>query len=347
MNPANLIREHVRALAAYTPGEQPKQPGLIKLNTNENPYPPSPEVGKVLAGFTPADLRLYPDPVSQELRDELARLNRVEPAQVFVGNGSDEALALCTRAFVEPGQSIGYLDPSYSLYPVLAAIQHVPVHPVALDDAFQWTRFDVDPSCRLFFITQPNAPTGMLHDRESIRAFCGSFPGVVLIDEAYADFARETCMDLVHTFENVLVSRSFSKSYSLAGLRLGYVVGSAPLIAALHKIKDSYNVNMLTQRLGLAAVRDQAYMKATVAKVLATRTHVATTLTERGYQVFPSETNFLWIKPPRETAADLFVRLRAANILTRHFTAPRIADYLRVTIGTDDQMARFLELAAD
>ncbi|MCO6401141.1 MAG: histidinol-phosphate transaminase [Verrucomicrobia bacterium] len=336
-----LIRSSVAALTPYTPGEQPRVPGLIKLNTNENPYPPSPRVGEVLKSFAAERLRLYPDPVATELRAAIAELHGCAIENVFAGNGSDETLALCTRAFVPPGGAVGCFEPSYSLYPVLAAIADVPTRRVALTDSFEWVT--PDPGLApLFFLTTPNAPTGMLYPRAALEAFCESFRGVVLLDEAYADFAPENGMEFAVRYPNVLVSRTLSKSYSLAGIRLGYAIGAAPLIEAMFKIKDSYNLDALTQAIGLAAIRDQAWMRANAAKIIATRERVTRELEKRGWGVRPAATNFVFAKPSGRSAAELFDHLRAKAILVRHFPGPRTGDFLRITIGTDDQMDALL-----
>ena len=341
----NYIRTSVEALTPYTPGEQPRVAGLIKLNTNENPYPPSPRVAEALAGFAAEALRLYPDPMAVALRRVIADLHGCGVENVFAGNGSDEVLALCTRAFVEPGGRIGMFDPSYSLYPVLSAIADVALAPVPLDADFGLPRpaSGLPPSASLFFLTTPNAPTGLQYPRADVEAFCAAFPGVVVLDEAYGDFAPHNFMDLGLGRPNVLVSRSLSKSYSLAGLRLGYAVGSAPLIEALYKIKDSYNLDALAQAAGAAALRDQAWMRANVAKIVATRERVARELRARGWTVLPSATNFLFAKPAGKPAKVVFDALRARNILVRHFPGPRTGDFLRITIGTDAQMDQFVQ----
>jgi histidinol-phosphate aminotransferase len=338
------IKKTVKAMQGYAPGEQPTDPQVIKLNTNESPYPPSPAVRAALQNLKVDTLRLYPDPVSLELRRKIAALHGGAPDNVFVGNGSDETLALCSRAFVEDDGAIGYFDPSYSLYPVLAQIRAVAARPVALGPDFAWT-MPADYRASLFFLTTPNAPTGVQYPKAAIRAFCARFPGVVVLDEAYVDFAREHCMDLALECANVLVLRTLSKSYALAGLRLGYVVGAAPLIEALFKIKDSYNVDRITQAAALAALSDQAHMQALVARIKTTRRRTVTELEQMGFRVFPSETNFLWVKPPRISAAELYRRLREQNILVRYFTGPRTQDYLRITIGTDEQMQALVNAA--
>ncbi len=335
------IRKCVQALHAYVPGEQPTDPAIIKLNTNENPYPPSPSVQALLNEFDAERLRLYPDPVCRELREVLAELHGCKAEQILVGNGSDEVLLLAIRAFVEGDQRVGYFEPSYSLYPVLSAIEDVETYEVPLDDEFGWV--DPDPrAAALFFITNPNAPTSLLHSRERIASFCAASGGVVLVDEAYGDFAREHCMDLALSCDNVLVSRTVSKSYSLAGLRLGYVVGPEPLIAALYKIKDSYNVDRLAQDIATAAIRDQTYFKETVTRIQVTRERIALALREKRFEVAPSETNFLWVRPSDRDAAGLFERLREQKILVRYFPGARTGEWLRITVGTDPEMDKLL-----
>lgn len=338
-----MIRRSVAKMTPYTPGEQPRAPGLIKLNTNENPYPPSPLVSEALRQFAADGLRLYPDPMAVELRAAIAELHGCSIENVFAGNGSDEILALCTRAFVEPDGVIAWFEPSYSLYPVLAAIADTKTRAIPLEGDFSLPPAEaVDPEISLLFITTPNAPTGLAYPRARVEAICTACRGVVVLDEAYVDFAPEHFADLALSRPNVLVSRSFSKSYSLAGLRLGYALGPAPLIEALYKIKDSYNLDQFAQRLGLAAIRDHAWMRANAEKIIATRGRVAASLLARGWQVLPSATNFLFARPPDGNARDMFDRLRARNILVRHFPGPRTGEYLRITIGTDAQMDALL-----
>ena len=343
-----MIARHVRKLEAYTPGEQPKAKNVVKLNTNENPYPPSPACAKVLKSFDLDRLRRYPDPVFAELRATLAALNGTTPDRVFVGNGSDEILALAARAFVEDGESIGSLDPSYSLYKTLAAIRNVPWRGLETGDMRRGVcaASRVAPDVALFLLTNPNAPTGEFREPADVAAFAKAFKGVVLVDEAYADFARANCMSLATAprNRNVLVMRTFSKSYSLAGLRVGYCVGPKPLVDALYKIKDSYNVDAVAQAVALAAAKDQKWMRANVAKVVKTRAWFAAELAARGWDVIPSEANFVFAKPPRpQKAAALFAALKAKNVFVRYFKGPKTGDRLRITIGTDAQMKRLLK----
>ena len=340
MNPA-LLRRAVREMKAYVPGEQPSESGIIKLNTNENPYPPSPAVRAVLASFDPHRLRKYPDPGCTPLRDLIAQRTGFRDDEILIGNGSDAILALAMRAFVERGGAAGWFDPSYSLYPVLADIEEIRHRPTALDEDFGWSDPDTE-GLDLFLLTHPNAPTGMLYERKSIADLARRFDGVLLIDEAYADFAPRDCLDLAREFENVLVARSLSKSYSLAGLRVGYAVGSRELIGAMGKIRDSYNVDMLAQEIACAAFADEDHMRRNRGLILATRERIAGALRERGWTLPDSAGNFLWARPPG-SAAEWFKALRARGILVRYFDAPRTRAHLRITVGTDEEMDAFLD----
>jgi histidinol-phosphate aminotransferase len=362
---SSLIRPLVRSLKAYVPGEQPKIRGLIKLNTNENPYPPSPRVLKAIRSATDARLRLYPNPTSEPLRRALARLHRCRPDQVFVGNGSDEILALAVRAFVEPRNLeppnpeprnartlVQYFTPSYSLYPVLAeshgAIKHeVPLlrdfglPPVEqLEEGGVW-RADA----ALTFVTTPNAPSGRAYATRELDALCRAQRGVVMLDEAYVDFADEHALSLALEHPHVLVARTFSKAYSLCFLRVGYVVGRRELIAALDALRDSYNVNGLGQVAALATLRHLAYARANIRKIVRTRAWLTRELTALGFDILPSQTNFLLVRPPMFAASDWLERLRARRILVRWFDAPEIQDRLRISIGTDREAAALVSAA--
>lgn len=331
-----IIRSTVAALQAYTPGEQPEGPGIIKLNTNENPYPPSPRVEEALRKFDVSRLRRYPDPIFREARARIAAAHGCSTAQVIVGNGSDELLSLCARAFVPPDGAIGYFEPSYSLYPVLADSADVARCPVALSSDFTW-QSPAGCGAALFFLANPNAPTGMAFARGQIEAFCRAFEGAVVIDEAYADFADDNCLSLALAPDlgNALVLRTLSKSFSLAGLRFGYAIGPEELINALYKIKDSYNQDMLALALGAAALEDLAHMRANVSRIRATRGRLSDALTRLGWQVCPSQTNFVFARPPDGDAIGRHRRLKAAGIYVRHFPGPITGSYLRITVGTD------------
>ena len=339
-----MIAKHVRKLAGYVPGEQPKSKNVVKLNTNENAYPPSPKCAEVLKKFDLDRLRRYCDPDCTALREALAKLNHTTPDRIFVGNGSDEILALCAKTFVENDESIGSLDPSYSLYKTLAAIRDV-----------KWVGCDPSEEGRvkseelrnvsLFLWTNPNAPTGEWSEPKTIKAFAKKFKGVVLVDEAYGDFARGNCMDLATAKDNrnLIVMRTFSKSFSLAGLRVGYCVGPKDLIDALVKVKDSYNVDAIAQAVALAAVKDIAWMKKNVKAIVEMRKRFTAELEKRGWDVIPSESNFVFAKPPAPLKAEkIFSALKERNIFVRYFRGPKTGDRLRVTIGTPAQMKKLL-----
>ena len=341
------IRESVERLAAYRPGEQPKVDGLIKLNTNENPYPPSPAVAEALRGVAAEGLRLYPDPMATALRERLAEVHGTRPENVFVGNGSDEVLRLAVRAFTQPGGSAGMFDPTYSLYPVLCAAEEVGVERTALGERFEWRRPETTEKAGLFFLTNPNAPTGVKYGDAEAEEWMAGFPGVVLVDEAYGDFADEAPgVRWAGRFGNVLACRTFSKSFSLAGIRCGYAVGPEELVGALYKLKDSYNLDAVTQRVALAALGDLEWMRENARKIRATRERTRAALEAKGHEVIPSSANFLFVKPGgKETAGEAFRRLRENRILVRYFPdSPRTRDWLRISVGTDEQMERLTGL---
>ena len=363
-----LVPARVRRLAAYVPGEQPSIPGLIKLNTNENPYPPSPKVRAAVRAATDDRLRLYPNPTAAKLRERLARWHGCAPENLLVGNGSDELLALATRAFVEPLAGTGhagasarratarstvqFFTPSYSLYPVLAAIHGARAHPLALRPDFslpplaalrRGKTWEFDAA--LSFITTPNAPSGRGYPTGELAALCAAHRGVVVLDEAYVDFADENALRLALENPRVLVMRTFSKAYSLCFQRVGYCVGPAPLIAALEKVKDSYNVNGLGQVAALATLDDLAYYRANFRRVRATRAWLSRALGGLGFEVFPSQTNFLLVRPPRFSAQEWLGALRARKLLVRWFSAPEVSAYLRITVGTDAEARALVEAA--
>jgi histidinol-phosphate aminotransferase len=352
-SPSSLIRPLVRGLDAYVPGEQPGIRGLIKLNTNENPYPPSPNVLAAVRRAVDGRLRLYPNPTSQPLRERLARLHGTTPGHVFVGNGSDEILALAVRAFVEPVTKPGrnsrsvvqYFTPSYSLYPVLADAHGARRNPVPLGAGFtlpavselrqarRW-RFEA----ALTLVTTPNAPSGRGYRTAELDALCRRQRGVVLLDEAYVEFANEHALALALKYPHVLVARTFSKAYSLCFQRVGYVVGHPALVDALDRLRDSYNVNGLGQIAALATLADRSYYRANFRRIIRSREALTRDLTALGFVVLPSQTNFILARPPRFSAKDWLRRLRRRRILVRWFDLPEIRAYLRITIGTEAEI---------
>ncbi len=350
--PTSLIRPLVRRLRPYVPGEQPKIRGLIKLNTNENPYPPSPKVLAAIRAAADERVRRYPNPTAGGLRGQLAKLHGCAPGQFIVGNGSDELLALATRAFVEPGRTVQFFTPSYSLYPVLADIHGARRNAVPLAADFSlppvrelrehgaW-----DFRAALTFITTPNAPSGRGCGTGELKDLCRAQKGVVVLDEAYADFARENAFSLALEFPHVLVARTFSKAYSLCFLRVGYFAGHPGLIAAMQKIRDSYNVNGMGQAAAAAALGDLPYYRRNFKRIIATRERLSRELRTLGFVVPPSQTNFIFARPPGFSAREWLARWRENRVLVRWFDAPETRDFLRITIGTDAEADALLRAA--
>ena len=341
------FRPAIDALAGYTPGEQPKMNRLVKLNTNENPYPPSPLIAEALKAFSLENLHRYPDPTADALRDDIAARYGVKRENVICGNGSDDLLTMTFRAFTDPERPVAVLDPSYSLYPVLAAMQEAPVIRMPLDpETFELKRplEELAKGANLVMLTRPNAPTGNSLPREEVERFCANFDGVVAIDEAYADFADDNCMEFAKKFDNVLVMRTFSKSYSLAGLRLGYAVGDAALIDGLMKLKDSYNVDMLTQIVGRAAFNDTRTLAEHTSAIRATKARLAAELKKLGYAIIPSQSNFLFVSPPDGDAEKVFAELRRNAVIVRYFPGKVTGRFVRITVGTDAEIDRLLEV---
>jgi len=347
-NPRLMVRPLVTRLRPYVPGEQPKVKGLIKLNTNENPFPPSPKVLTAIRAAVDGRLRLYPNPTAQGLREKLAGFHGCKPENIIVGNGSDELLALATRAFVVPETgTVQYFTPSYSLYPVLAAIHGARTNAVPLKNDFGLPSLEAawDRGAALSFVTTPNAPSGRGYTNAELEGLCRKQHGVVLLDEAYVDFANQNALALGLKYSHVLVARTFSKAYSLCSLRVGYLVGHPSLIAALQKIRDSYNVNGLGQIAAQATLANLPYYRANFRRIIATRERLTQALTELGFNVWPSQTNFILTRPPVFPAKDWLEMLRQRKILVRWFDSPEMRPYLRVTIGTDAEASALLRAA--
>jgi len=341
----------VRDIKPYVPGEQPKDRKYIKLNTNENPYPPSAKALDAIKRAADDTLRLYPDPSADELRDTIAAAFGLKRENIYAGNGSDELLAFCFPAFFEPaGKPILFADITYSFYPVYAALFNTPYRLIAVDDDFQVPVEGYFQANGGIIIANPNAPTGRgvaLADVETIlKRNEGS---VVVMDEAYIDFGGSSAVGLINRYQNLLVIRTLSKSHSLAGLRVGYALGSAELIEGIIRVKDSinsYTVDRLAQAGAREAIKDVAYFEETRSKIMKTRERVSAGLVNLGFRVIPSAANFIFVSNPQYPARDLFRELRDQGILVRYFDKPRIDNFLRVTIGTDEEMDRFLEATA-
>ena len=343
----SYFRPEIDAMAGYVPGEQPKMANLVKLNTNENPFAPSPEVEKVLRNFDIERMRRYPDPRADKLRSAVAERNNVKKENVIVGNGSDDILTMIFRAFTSPERPMAMLYPSYSLYAELAAMQGAEVIRIALAEKTFALPEDIlsqAEKANLLMITRPNAPTGNSFDISVISDICRKFDGMVVIDEAYADFAEDNCMELAKTFENVIVMRTFSKSYALAGLRLGYAVGSEKVIEGLMKLKDSYNVDMLSQEIALAAYNDNDYFTQRVKEVKTMRASLKSELEKLGFYCVDSQSNFLFAMPPDGDGERCFSALRSEAVIVRYFSGDATKQYVRITIGNEPENARLLEV---
>jgi histidinol-phosphate aminotransferase len=350
-------------LHPYVPGEQPKVKGLIKLNTNENPYPPAPKVLAAIRAAADQRLRLYPNPTAQPLREKLARLHRCQPENIIIGNGSDELLAMAVRCFVEPAAALArgrarhrslaqFFTPSYSLYPVLGETHGATNRPVPLNPDFslpsvaELKRGNAwDFRAALTFVTTPNAPSGRGYSPTHLENLCRAQMGVVVLDEAYVDFADENALPLALKYPHVLVARTFSKAYSLCFQRVGYFVGQPELIAALEKIRDSYNVNGLGQIAAVATLAELPYYHANFKKIITTRAQLSRELTALGFQLLPSQTNFILARPPRFSAEAWLAKLRRRKILVRWFKYPAVCDYLRITIGTREEALALVSAA--
>ena len=337
-----FVRKSVQETPPYTPGEQPEGTEYIKLNTNENPYPPSPRVLEAVRQAADESLRLYPNPTARVLREKIGEVYGFEPAQVFVGNGMDEVLSLIVRTFVEVGEQAVIFYPSYTLDEILLR-QHGGVPAVfELDEEFSVPMEAADADAKALFLPNPNSPTGILEPKEKVRDLCERFKGLVVIDEAYVDFAEDDCLEFAREMDNVLVSRTFSKSFSLAGLRVGFAVGPEQLIADLNKTKDSYNVNRVSQAAALAALDDLSYAMENVARIKATRTRLVEALERQGFSVVRSSANFVMVRHPQLAASTLYEELKGRRILVRYFEMPRLEQYLRITVGTDEETDRIL-----
>ena len=344
----SYFRKNVDAMSGYTPGEQPQATRIIKLNTNENPYPPSPKAVEALRSFDTDALRKYPEPFSRPVIDAAVEVFGIEPEQVLVGNGSDDILTILIRSFAGENDTIGWLHPSYSLYPVLAEIQDANQRYVDLNEDFSLPENLAEKAegCSLFFLTCPNAPTANIFDKDKIRHFCRNFNGVVVIDEAYGDFAEENCLEIFKEFDNVVITRSFSKSYSLAGIRVGMAIADKSLISGMAKVKDSYNVNALSQTMAAAALLDQDYFRETVSKIKATRERISNELSNLGFEVLPSQTNFIFAVPPI-AAIDFFEALKQRHIFIRYFKGERTGKFVRLTVGTNEEMDEFISVTKE
>lgn len=339
--------ENIRRVVPYTPGEQPNKPGMIKLNTNENPYPPAPGVGRALEEMKEEQFRLYPDPASSVLVHALAECYHRPEEQFFVGVGSDDVLAMAFQTFFNSEKPILFPDITYSFYPVWADLFRIPYECPALDEEFRIVKKDYLRENGGIIFPNPNAPTGLYMELDEVEEIIRQNPDVVVIvDEAYVDFADVSAMNLVDQYDNLLVVQTFSKSRAMAGMRIGFAVGNPALIKYLNDVKYSFNSYTMSQAalaLGAAAVKDKVYFEETRRKLVNTRERVKGGLRALGFHFPDSKANFIFASHEKCSARELFEALKKNNIYVRYFDAPRICDYLRITVGTDEQMDVLLE----
>ena len=345
---SKFLSDKAKSIEPYTPGEQPKDKKYIKLNTNESPYPPSPNVKKALIDSSFDDLRLYPDPNVSDLKKEIAELYNVNTNNIFIGNGSDEILAFSFMAFFNKGDKVYYPNITYSFYSVYSSLFDLNEVKIPLKDDFSIDINDYKNLDAGIFIANPNAPTGLLLSLSQIEEIIiNNKNNIVIIDEAYIDFAEtESAYKLVNKYDNLLVIQTFSKSRALAGIRLGFAIGNENLIQGLKNIKysfNSYTINRLSIIAGIEAIKDKDYFKDTVNKVINTREKTKIKLKELGFNVLDSKSNFIFISHKNVFAEDIYVKLRENGILVRYFKTDIINNYIRVTIGTDEEMDIFVE----
>lgn len=343
----NLLSALARNIDPYVPGEQPQDKKYIKLNTNENPYPPSPKTLEAIKSFINNDLRLYPDPNCSNLNKAIADYYNVSPNMVFCGNGSDEVLAFSFLAFFNPGKPILFPDITYSFYEVYSNLFQIDFQCIPLNDDFTIPVEKFSQPNGGIIITNPNAPTGIYLEPAQIERILKVNPdSLVIVDEAYIDFGGKTCIELVNKYNNLLVIQTFSKSRSLAGLRIGFAIGNPDLINGLDRIKNSinsYTLDRLAQTAAIASIKDTEYFEETKVKIIQTRDFTSKKLSELEFKVLPSSSNFLFASHNKFSAEELFLKLKERGILVRYFKKNRINNFLRITVGTDKEMQEFFK----
>ena len=336
------FRENIEKVKGYEPGFQPKETDVIKLNTNENPYPPSPAVMKVLAEISTERLRRYPDPIGNEFRQAAAEVNGVQPENIMCCNGGDDLLTIAFRAFCDESRPVAYPVPTYSLYPVLAKLQNCNAIEVPFDDEFNLPARLASTDAALTIVCNPNAPNGSFISIDEMASLADKLNGVLLIDEAYVDFAQANCAGLAKEYDNVIILRSMSKGYSLAGMRFGYAIAQADLIAGLMKVKDSYNVDAVAVAAATAAIKDQKYFSETTEKVKKARNILVAQLRELEFEVPESCANFVLAQSKNCKASKIYDKLIERRIYVRYFNLPGLDDKLRISVGTSEQNAKLI-----
>jgi histidinol-phosphate aminotransferase len=340
---SQYLRPNIRAMAGYTPGEQPQTGGIVKLNTNENPYAPSPRALEAMAELLRSDrLRKYPDPLGTSFRKTAGKLFSVDPDGVVIGNGSDDILTILTRAFVPEGGLVVSPTPSYLLYATLADLQAARFEAVPYTKDWQLPSPWPKPAAHLTLVANPNSPTGTMVTNAALERLAGDLRGPLVIDEAYVDFAETHAISLTR-LPNVIVTRTLSKSYSLAGLRFGFAIAAPELVREFVKVKDSYNCDALSLAGAQAALEDQDYLRQTRARIVATRARLSVTLAKVGFAVLPSQANFVWATRSDRPVKPIFEELKNRQILVRYMNYPGHGDGLRISVGSDAEIDRLLD----
>jgi len=338
----SYFRENIEKMAGYEPGFQPDSTDVVKLNTNENPYSPSPKVIEAIKNITPEQLRRYPQPMADTFRQAAAEVLGVGTENIICVNGGDELLNLAIRAFCDESRSVAYPTPTYSLYPVLAKMANSPAVEIPFDDEFNLPAKLASSGAALTIVCNPNAPSGTFIPKEELSQLAEELKTVLLIDEAYVDFAEDNCLEPVKKFDNVIILRSMSKGYSLAGLRFGFGIANKNIIKGLNKVKDSYNADVIAIAAATAAIKDQQYFRNNVKKIKIERKFLTEKLTQLGFDVPASQANFVFAKPSKARAIDIYEKLKDRNIYVRYWAYPDIKDKLRITVGTAEQNEKLI-----
>jgi histidinol-phosphate aminotransferase len=335
----SYFRENIEKMAGYEPGFQPSSADVVKLNTNENPYPPSPKVIEAIKNISAEQIRKYPQPMGDKFREAAAKILGVKSGNIICANGGDDLLNMAIRAFCDENRPVAYPTPTYSLYPELAKIANSPFIEIPFDEEFNLPAKLASSGAALTIVCNPNAPSGTFIPKQELTQLAEELKGksILLIDEAYVDFAQDNCLELVKKFDNVIILRSMSKGYSLAGLRFGFGIANEELIKGLLKVKDSYNVDTVAIAAATAAITDQQYFKNNVQKIRIDRKILTEELAKLGFEVLASQTNFVMAKPSKMRAIDVYEKLKDRNIYVRYWAYPDIKDKLRITVGTSQQ----------
>ena len=341
-----LWKKNIRNIEPYVPGEQSKEKDIVKINANENPYPPSPKAIEALKNFSAEKLRFYPDANAYPLKQAIAKYYKVEAENVFLGNGSDDVIALCFQTFFNGDAPIAFPDITYSFYPVWCRLFNIPYKTFKLDESFRINAENYKEKNGGVIIPNPNAPTSIGEGKEFIRKLLDyNKDCIVIIDEAYVDFGSESCIELINEYDNLIITQTFSKSRSLAALRIGFAIGSKELISYLEAVKNSYNsytVDSLSIAAGIASIEDDEYFKNTISKVIKTRTRITNELRKLGFEVLPSSSNFIMATHSDYNMKEMFEYLKENKVFIRFFNTERIDKYVRISIGTDEEMDIFL-----